>query len=198
MSASMTDRHLIEAITQVSLAMFRKSFFGVHHGSISARLDTGSFLINKKEAIFDEITADSLIRLDSDQPDYRRKIASIDAPIHEAVYHAIPHAKFIAYTMPPYVTALTLTHDLFAPMDYFGDERIGEMAVYDPGNFSDWYDRAPHEIAAYFKAHAGHLMLIRGYGVYAFDRDLPNLAKRIAILENSARLLLLRQTPLAG
>ncbi len=198
MSELSMNRHLVEAIAHVSLAMFRKSFFGVHHGSISARLDVGSFLVNKKEAIFDEITADSLIRLDSGQPDYRQNIASIDATIHEVIYHKIPHAKYIAYTMPPYVTAFALTHDVFEPMDFFGDEQIGKIAVYDPGNFSDWYDRAPHEIAGYFKTRETNLMLIRGYGVYAFDRDLSSLAKRIAILENSARLLLLRQAPLLG
>jgi L-fuculose-phosphate aldolase len=187
----MTERHLIEEIQHVSLSMFRKNFFGVHHGSISARVNAQSFLINTKEAIFDEIREASLIRLESDHPDYRRNLASIDASIHEEVYRHIPHAKYVAYTMPPYVTAYVLSHKTFAPMDFFGDKHIGEIDVYDPGHFSDWYDRAPHEIANYFHAHAGHVMLIKGYGVYAYDRDLTEMAKKIAILENSARLMML-------
>jgi len=191
MPTAQTDRHVIEEIQHVSLSMFRKSFFGVHHGSISARLDTGAFLINTKEAIFDEITAESLIRLEENKPDYRHKIASIDAPIHEEIYTHIPHAKYIAYTMPPYVTAYALRHDTFIPEDYFGDALIGRMDVYDPKQFSDWYDRAPYVISDYFEQQAGHLMLIRGYGVYAYDRDLADMAKKIAVLENSARLLML-------
>ena len=187
----MEDRHLIEAIQQVSLSMFRKNFFGVYHGSISARIDTGSFLINKKEAIFDEIMSESLIRIESENPDYRHNIASIDTPIHEEVYREIPHAKYIAYTMPPYATAYALMHDVFVPRDFFGHELIGELVVYDPQHFSNWYDRAPHAISDHFKTHPGHLMLIRGYGVYAYDRDLGDMAKKIAILENSARLLML-------
>ncbi len=187
----MADRHYAEAIQQVSLAMFRKNFFGVYHGSISARIDTGIFLINKREAMFDAIASDSLIELDSNRVDYRWNQASLDAPIHEEIYQKIPQAKYIAYTMPPYITAYTLSHERFVPQDYFGDRILGEMAIVDPKPFSDWYDRAPGMIADYFKTHSDYLMLIRGYGVYAYDRDLIEMAKRIALLENSARLLTL-------
>jgi len=188
----MTDRHWVDEIRHVALSMFRKNFFGVYHGSISARMDASVFLINTREAIFDEIGEDSLIQLDSNHPDYRWQQASLDAPIHEEIYRRIPHAKYIAYTMPPYVTAYTLTDDRFVPPDYFGDKMLGEISVYDPRRFSDWYDRAPFEIADYFKKNSGNLMLIKGYGVYAYDRDLSQMAKKIAILENSARLLTLK------
>ena len=190
----MADRHLIEEIQHVSLAMFRKNFFGVYHGSISARIDTGSFFINTKEAMFDEMTAEALIALDSGHRDYRWNQASIDAHIHEEIYQQIPHAKYIAYTMPPYVTAYTMSHEQFVPQDYFGDKMLGEMPVYDPKHFSDWYDRAPYAIADYFKHNPGQVMLIKGYGVYAYDRDVTEMAKTIAILENSARLLTLSLT----
>jgi len=188
----MRDRHWVDEIQHVALSMFRKNFFGVYHGSISARIDGSRFLINTREAILDEIDENALIRLDGALPDYRWQHASMDAPIHEEIYRRIPHAKYIAYTMPPYVTAYTLVHERFVPQDYFGNRMLGEMAVYDPGSFSDWYDRAPFEIAEYFKKHAEHLVLIKGYGVYAYDRDLSEMAKKIAILENSARLLTLK------
>jgi len=187
----MAERHYAEEIGQVSLAMFRKNFFGVYHGSISARIDVGAFLINTREAMFDAMTPDSLIALESGHVDYRWSQASLDAPIHEEIYQKIPEAKYIVYTMPPYVTAYTLSQSRFVPQDYFGDKLLGEMEVVDPKRFSDWYDRAPYEIATYFKNHASHLMLIRGYGVYAYDRDVIEMAKKIAILENSARLLTL-------
>ncbi len=187
----MDTQHLVEEIRHVSLSMFRKNFLGVYHGSISARVDAESFLINKRNAIFDEMTSESLIRIESHRPDYRQSIASIDTPIHEEIYGQIPQAKYIAYAMPPYATAYTLTHDAFVPEDYFGYQLGGEMQVIDPGQFEDWYARAPHEIAGYFHTHAGHIMLIRGYGIYVHDRDLVEMARRIAILENSARLLML-------
>jgi L-fuculose-phosphate aldolase len=188
----MHDHHLIEEIQQVALSMFRKNFLGVYHGSISARIDAETFLINTKEAIFDEITAESLIRLEYGNFDYRRNIASMDVDIHEEIYRHIPHAKYIAFAMPPYVTAYALQHDTFAPIDYFGNMFFDNIDVYDPEPFSDWYDRAPHAITNYFKRQPGHLMLIRGYGLYVYDRDLTEMAKKIAILENSARLMMLR------
>jgi L-fuculose-phosphate aldolase len=189
----MYDHRLFEEIRNVSLAMFRKNFFGVYHGSISARIDEHAFVINTKEAIFDEIDARSLIRLESGHDDYRWNTASLDARIHEAIYRRIPHAKYIAYTMPPYVTAYAFAQPTIDPMDYFGDRMIGPIRVYDPGAFGDWYDRAPHEISEQFARESGHVMVIRGYGVFAYDRDLHDLAKKIGILENSARLLTLAQ-----
>ena len=53
---------MLNDIKKVSLSMFRKNFFGVYHGSISARTDINSFVINKKEAIFDEIDEESSYR----------------------------------------------------------------------------------------------------------------------------------------
>jgi len=58
------DKHLIEEIKHVSLSMFNKNFFGVYHGSISARISASGFIINKKEPILDEVTEDSFITLD--------------------------------------------------------------------------------------------------------------------------------------
>jgi len=171
--------------------MFRKNFLGVYHGSMSARTSETGFIINKKEAIFDEISADSLIQLDITKRDYRWNISSMDTLIHEQIYQEIPQAKYICYTMPPYATAYSLSHAKLSPRDYFGDLNIGEIAVYDPGSFSDWYDRAPYEITHYFKQNSCQLMLIRGYGLFSYDRDIIEMAKKIALLENSARLLML-------
>jgi L-fuculose-phosphate aldolase len=34
-------------------------------------------------------------------------------------------------------------------------------------------------------------MVIRGYGVYSYNRDIHEMAKKLAILEKSCRLLML-------
>ena len=187
----MINQHLLEEIKSVSLSMFRKNFLGVYHGSMSARISSSTFVINKKEAIFDEITEESLIYLDTETRDYRWNISSMDTLIHEQIYQELPEAKYICYTMPPYATAYSLSHAKLTPRDYFGDLNIGEILVYDPGNFSDWYDRAPYEITHFFKENTQQLMLIKGYGLFAYDRDIVEMAKKIALLENSARLLML-------
>ncbi len=190
----MTSKHLLEEIQSVSLSMFRKNFLGVYHGSISARTSPNTFLINKKEAIFDEINDDSLIQLDVLKRDYRWHISSMDSAIHEQIYQEMSQAKYVSYTMPPYATAYSLTHAKLSPRDYFGDLEIGEILIYDPGHFHDWYDRAPYEISNFFKSSSCQLMLIKGYGLFTYDRDIIEMAKKIALLENSARLLMLNSS----
>jgi len=51
--------------------------------------------------------------------------------------------------------------------------------------------RAQSEIAYYFQTKKTDIMVIRGYGVYSYNRDLHGMAKKLAILEKSCRLLLL-------
>jgi L-fuculose-phosphate aldolase len=189
-----TNKHLLEEIQSVSLSMFRKNFLGVYHGSMSARTSANTFVINKKEAIFDEISESSLIHLDVLKRDYRWNISSMDTVIHEQIYQEMPQAKYVSYTMPPYATAYSLSHAKLSPRDYFGNLNIGEIVIYDPGSFSDWYDRAPYEITNFFKQSSRQLMLIKGYGLFSYDRDIIEMAKKIALLENSARLLMLNSS----
>jgi len=184
-------KHLIEDIKHVSLSMFHKNFFGVYHGSISARVSAQSFVINKADTILDEVTEDALIRLDCHKKDYRWHSASSDANIHEKIYQVISSAKYISFTMPPYATAFSLKHGKVLPMDYFGQKMLNEVLVYDPKNFDDWHERAPHEISQFFKKNDTHLLLIKGFGLVSYDRDIIEMAKKISILENSCRLLVL-------
>jgi len=185
------DKHLIDEIKHISLSMFNKNFFGVYHGSISARVSKSAFLINKKSIILDEVTKESLIRLDCLKKDYRWNSASDDAEIHEHIYRVISNAKYISYTMPPYSTAYSLKHSKVSPQDYFGKKMLGDIFVYDPKNLNDWLDRAPYEIPRFFQQNKTQILLIKGFGVIAYDRDITEMAKKVSILENSCRLLVL-------
>jgi len=185
------DKHLIEDIQHISLSLFNKNFFSVYHGSISARISNSEFIINSKDTILDEVTEESLVKLDCQKRDYRWSMANDDVHIHENIYETIPNAKYISYTMPPYATAYSLKHGKVLPQDYFGKKILGEVIVYDPKNFDDWLERAPFEIPQFFQKHDTHLLLIKGFGLISYDRDITEMAKKISILENSCRLLAL-------
>ncbi len=185
------DKHLIEAVRRVSRSLFEKNFFGVYHGSISARIDAGSFLINAKEAILDKLEEEDLVHLDCAKRDYRWSQASVDVHIHEKMYETLPNAKFVCYTMPPYAVSYSLKHGKVQPKDYYGNQILKEVYIYDPKQFDDWMERAPFEIAKFFRTHETHLLLIKGFGLIAYDRDITEMAKKISILENSCRLLAL-------
>ncbi|CAM2965761.1 class II aldolase and adducin N-terminal domain-containing protein [Helicobacter burdigaliensis] len=182
------DTQIIRNLKNISLSMFRKNFFGIFHGSISTKLEEGHFLINKKDAIFDDLNEDSFITLYHKQ-DYRWNDASIDAFIHSLLYQNIPNAKYIAYGMPPFTIAYTLSHNQIIPKDYFGYELLGNIEVYNPKDYDTWYERADVEINRFFKENDKKIMVIKGYGVYVYHRDLEMLSKLIAVLENSCKIL---------
>ncbi|PIF03220.1 MAG: hypothetical protein CSA86_06065, partial [Arcobacter sp.] len=73
--------------------------------------------------------------------------------------------------------------------DFFGKTTFGKINIYNPGDFSTWYQRNALEITRYLKETKNNLMVIKGVGIYAYDRDINELVKKIAILENSCRLL---------
>jgi L-fuculose-phosphate aldolase len=185
------DRHLIDELKRISSSMFSKNYFGVFHGSISAKVASNSFIINRKEAILDKVDEKQFIQLTCNvKKDYRWKDASVDANIHQAIYSLLPNAKYISYTMPPYTTAYSLDHSLVVPQDYYGQTILKEIPVYDPKNFNDWEARAPQEISNYLKNNNSyHLLLIKGFGLISYDRDLTEMVKKVAILENSCRLM---------
>jgi len=180
-------------LSTLALSMFRKDFFGIYHGSLSAKTESNRFIINTKEAVFDAIDNDNLIELYF-KKDYRWNQASIDATIHHSIYSQMSDAKFICFSMPPFTTAYSLEHNIITPRDYFGYKEIGSIEIIDPKQFENWYERASSEIAYYFQSKRTDIMVIRGYGVYTFNRDIHEMAKKISILEKSCRLLLLDNT----
>lgn len=190
----MNKLRLKKQLASFALSMFRKDFYGIYHGAISAKTETNRFVINTKDTIFDAINDEHLLELYFAK-DYRWNDASVDAGIHKGIYTQIKDAKFVTFSMPPYTTAYSLEHNLIVPKDYFGYKELGDIAIYDPKNFDDWYDRAATEIPKYFLNHQTNLMVIRGYGIYAYNRDLHQMAKQLAVLEKSCRLLLLEKKP---
>ncbi len=184
----MINKFLINEMQEIALSMFRKNFLGIFHGSISARAEQNRFIINKRDAIFDKLKESDFIELYS-KKDYRWNDASMDADIHANIYKNISEAKYITYTMPPFITAYSLKNDSIKPQDYFGYINFKELNIYDPMGFDNWYERAEIEIYNYLKKNRTNTMVIKGYGVISYARDLTQIAKEIAILENSCKIL---------
>lgn len=185
---SQVSPKLINDIADISLSMFRKNFFGIFHGAISVRLSKNRFLINRHHAIFDNLNADSMIMLYHKQ-DHRWSEASIHAPIHAAIYEYFSEAKCIAYAMPPYLVSYSLQCDVLEPKDYFGYKFLApRIEIFDPKDYESWAERADTDIPRYFKEHSHAFMLIKGYGVYVYARELYTLAKLIALVENSCKI----------
>ena len=180
--------YLKDELQHASLSMFRKNFLGIFHGSISAKTEKNRFIINTKDAVFDNLNDSDFIELYS-RKDYRWREASLDTEIHLSIYNHISEAKYITYTMAPFMTSYGIHHNRIKPKDYFGSKIIGELPNYDPKDFSTWYERAKSEIPLEIEKGQKEMLLIRGYGLYSYGRSLNNVIKKIAILENSCKIL---------
>ncbi len=181
-------KHLLEELKEASHSMFHKNFMGIFHGSISAKIESGKFIINTKDAVFNNLKDSDFIEL-YEKRDYRWSDASIDAHIHLKIYQNISEAKYVTYTMAPFMTSYALRHDKIVPKDYFGITKIGTLPVFEMGDPETWYKRADSEIESFFNENRSDMVIIKGYGLYSYNRDLPTLIKKIAILENSCKLL---------
>ena len=182
------DKNLVNSIKNFSLSMYRKNFIGIFHGSISAKSSMNTFIINKKDAVFDNIVDNDLIELNMER-DFRWEDASIDCDIHLEIYQQIEEAKCICYVMPEFMTSLSIKYDIISPRDYFGATFVGDIEVYNPKNFDNWYERAKDEICKYFIENSTNFIVIRGYGIYAYGRELSEIAKKIALIENACKII---------
>ncbi|MDB4257351.1 class II aldolase and adducin N-terminal domain-containing protein [Arcobacteraceae bacterium] len=188
----MIDKKIVKHLSDISLTLFRKNFFGIYHGSISKKVEHNYFVINTKEAIFDEITESTLCELNMSKKDYSWNFASIEAEVHQSIYTKLHEAKYIACGMPPYTCAYSLVHDEIQFEDYFGKLTYDKIIVHDPGNFNTWYERSSIEVPKLLSLSKNSIVIIKGVGVYVCDRDMNQLIKKVAILENSCRLLTLK------
>ncbi len=48
----MLNQDTVKLLSELSLSMFTKNFFGIFQGAISAKLDHEHFMINSKDAVF--------------------------------------------------------------------------------------------------------------------------------------------------
>ncbi|RDU62443.1 class II aldolase and adducin N-terminal domain-containing protein [Helicobacter sp. MIT 14-3879] len=184
------DEKIIKELKNVSLAMFRKNFFDISHGAISHKINENKFIINTSNAIFDDISLKNLIIL-SHKRDYSYQEASADAVIHSNIYQEISEARCIAYTLPPFTTAYSINHFKIIPKDYYGYKKFREISIYDPKEFSSWEDRADVEICNFLKQNNTNVIVVKGFGIYVYGRDLFHLAQTIALIENSVKILTL-------
>jgi len=190
----MLNKDTLKLLSELSLSMFTKNFFGIFQGSISAKLDFEHFMINTKDAVFDNLDEQSFTTLNINKQDYRWNIASFDAHVHSTIYTNIHEAKYIAFGMPIYTTAYTLAHSNIVFEDFFGKMVFGEIPIYNPGDLLTWSKRSALEITKHIKQTEHNLLIIKGIGTYIYDRDIHQLVKKIAILENSCRLLSIKST----
>lgn len=111
--------------------------------------------------------------------------ASLDAPLHLAVYRARPAAAAVLHSHGPHSIAMTLLAGDFRPGDFEGRYYFPVVPVLDiePEQYTA---RSPDEVAGALAAH--RVCVVRGHGVYAAGESLDLAYKWTCSLESSARI----------
>jgi L-fuculose-phosphate aldolase len=111
--------------------------------------------------------------------------ASLDAPLHLAVYAARPEARAVLHSHGPHAIAMTLGGGDFRPTDFEGRYYFPVVPVLEipPDQYTA---RSPREVAEALAAH--RVCIVRGHGVYAAAESLDLAYKWSCSLESSARI----------
>lgn len=111
--------------------------------------------------------------------------ASLDAPLHQAVYGAVPEAAAVIHCHGPHAIALSLAGEDFEPPDFEGQyyfQRVPVLAI----EYADYQRESPSAVARALRDSP--VALVRGHGIYARGEDLDRAYKWCCSLESSARI----------
>ncbi|HFD80146.1 MAG TPA: class II aldolase/adducin family protein [Gammaproteobacteria bacterium] len=156
-----------------------------HSGNLSVRCGD-DYWITPTGACADTLEADQLIRCTLGESPAAG--ASLDAPLHRAVYEKNPQAATVMHSHGACSVAVTLGGDDFAPVDFEGQYYFGRVPVLDIP-YSDYLEEAPSQVAQ--ALHGVPIVVVRGHGVYACADSLNLAYKWTCSLELSARTFLL-------
>lgn len=153
-----------------------------HSGNASVR-DGEVAWITPTGCSGDTLLPDDLLRCPLGQPPPHG--ASLDAPLHLAVYAAHPEANAVLHSHGPHSIAMTLAGDDFVPVDFEGRYYFPIVPVLDiPPEL--YTARSPAYVAATLATH--RVCIVRGHGVYAAAETLDLAYKWTCSLESSARI----------
>lgn len=131
----------------------------------------------------DTLEVDDLLACRLDRP--APSGASLDAPLHLAVYRARPDAAAVLHSHGPHAIAMTLAGGDFRPVDFEGRYYFPIVPVLDiPAE--RYTARSPDEVAEALAEH--RICIVRGHGVYAAGATLDLAYKWTCSLESSARI----------
>ena len=111
--------------------------------------------------------------------------ASLDAPLHVAVYQRNPRATCVLHSHGPYTLALTMDGQDFVPVDFEGQYYFDVIPVLSIA-FADYLADAPQQVARSLAQH--RICVVRGHGIYAQAETINLAYKWTCTLEHIAKI----------
>lgn len=152
-----------------------------HSGNASVRMGD-SFYVTPTGASADRLTPEQLVRcpIDGDCPPG----ASLDAPLHRAVYQAQPEARALLHSHGAYSVGVSLGGQDFQPVDFEGRYYFDRVPVITI-DYERYVEEAPTKVAEALALNP--IAMVRGHGVYAWGETLDRAYKWTCSLELSAK-----------
>ncbi|MCP5419805.1 MAG: class II aldolase/adducin family protein [Gammaproteobacteria bacterium] len=110
--------------------------------------------------------------------------ASLDAPLHLAVYQGNPQVNAMLHSHGPYSVAMTMDSKEFLPADFEGQLYFSRVPVITIP-YERYVDDAPRLVAEVLAEYP--IAVVRGHGVYACAENLGLAYKWTCSLELSAK-----------
>jgi L-fuculose-phosphate aldolase len=159
-----------------------------HSGNASVR-DGDAVWVTPTGACADTLTRGDLVRCALDGGPGAG--ASLDAPLHLAVYRRNPAARAVLHSHGAHAIALSLDGRDLVPIDFEGAYYFPRVPVVEArrtgaGAAADYVEQSPALVAEALAAHK--VCVYRGHGVYAWGEDLDRAYKWSCSLEASARI----------
>jgi len=152
-----------------------------HSGNTSVR-DGNRIWITPTGACADTLQVDDLVSCTLQDP--ITPGASLDAPLHLAVYRNNPEMQALLHSHGPYSVALTMNGNDFIPPDFEGQYYFGRVPVLDIP-YDRYLEDSPGLVSKTLLDSS--ITVVRGHGVYAAANTLNLAYKWTCSLEWSAR-----------
>ena len=152
-----------------------------HSGNASVR-DNDTIWVTPTGACADTLSADELVACHIDGS--RGPKASLDAPLHIAVYQKNSKAGAVLHSHNPYSVALTLDGNDFMPVDFEGQYYFPTIPVIDIP-YDQYVELAAGKVSDTLAEFP--ITVVRGHGVYACAETLNLAYKWLCSFEQSAK-----------
>jgi len=153
-----------------------------HSGNASVR-DGDTIWATPSGCCADTIQADDLVPCSIDGQ--ITEGASLDAPLHIAVYQCNQNARVLLHSHGPHSVALTMNGQDFRPIDFEGQYYFPHVPVLII-EYQDYLEESPEQISRALSQNK--IAIVRGHGVYATAENINLAYKWTCSLELSAQI----------
>jgi len=177
---------LLAQFRAVGYDLFAKGVVSSHSGNLSIRLGD-RMIITRRGSKLGYLQESDLIDTGINKNDRSTPLASVELPVHRAIYQQTP-ALAIVHAHPPHAVALSLTETEIVPDDAEGLCVAGRIPVLGwhtevkPGGLAD-------VIAQTLKQC--HIIMVHGHGSFAIGQLLDEAHRYTTMLEESCRVICL-------